>query len=169
MLYVVKCLGGNQGSQDQLNGTQHAIAYSLCFGLNIDIADVLFSDLFLQLHPEGGKSSDTKVNICYTRYIYLIIEHLLQDKYHQPSAKSMKPNLITSAMFKPTWSSKTPLTQFMCKVAELAPTPLQSLVPSSEEVNARGSVDKPLFEAYGQPFTKPRALTVEKSKRKQKP
>ncbi|GJW69673.1 retrovirus-related pol polyprotein from transposon TNT 1-94 [Tanacetum coccineum] len=45
MTYLVKCLGGNQGSYDQLNVNQHSIAYGLCWGLDIDFAGILFSDL----------------------------------------------------------------------------------------------------------------------------
>ncbi|GKC90541.1 hypothetical protein Tco_1151190 [Tanacetum coccineum] len=48
MTYLVKCLGGNQGSHDQLNVNQQLIAYALCWGLNIDIAgkDYVNKDLF---------------------------------------------------------------------------------------------------------------------------
>ncbi|GJV80875.1 hypothetical protein Tco_1516745 [Tanacetum coccineum] len=45
MIYIVKCLGGNQGSHDQLNINQQMIAYALCWGLDIDIAGILFSEL----------------------------------------------------------------------------------------------------------------------------
>nr|GEX48037.1 hypothetical protein [Tanacetum cinerariifolium] len=48
MLYIVKCLGGNQGSHDQLNNNQQVIAYALCWGMNIDIAEILFTDLTLK-------------------------------------------------------------------------------------------------------------------------
>ncbi|GJV36049.1 retrovirus-related pol polyprotein from transposon TNT 1-94 [Tanacetum coccineum] len=49
MLYIIKCLGGNQGSHDQLNINQQIIAYGLCWGLDIDIAGILFSDLVTKL------------------------------------------------------------------------------------------------------------------------
>ncbi|GKA23310.1 hypothetical protein Tco_0709272 [Tanacetum coccineum] len=45
MLYIIKCLGGNQGLHDQLNINQQIIASSLCWGLDIDIASIVFSDL----------------------------------------------------------------------------------------------------------------------------
>ncbi|GKA07375.1 retrovirus-related pol polyprotein from transposon TNT 1-94 [Tanacetum coccineum] len=45
MQYIVKCLGGMQGYHDQLNVNQQIIAYCLCWGLDIDIANILFSDL----------------------------------------------------------------------------------------------------------------------------
>ncbi|GJS54365.1 hypothetical protein Tco_0627727 [Tanacetum coccineum] len=78
MQYIVKCLDGMRGSHDQLKASQETIAYCLYWGLNIDIADILFSDLIAHLHPEGSKNQ-RKPNVCYTRYLSLIMEHLLQD------------------------------------------------------------------------------------------
>ncbi|GJT47292.1 retrovirus-related pol polyprotein from transposon TNT 1-94 [Tanacetum coccineum] len=45
--YIVKSLGGMQGSHDQLNVNQQIIAYCLCWGLDIDIAYTLFSDMIV--------------------------------------------------------------------------------------------------------------------------
>ncbi|GKD37753.1 hypothetical protein Tco_1257960, partial [Tanacetum coccineum] len=44
-----------KGSHDQLNVNQQTIAYCLCWGLNIYIAYILFSELIAHLHPEGAK------------------------------------------------------------------------------------------------------------------
>ncbi|GJS77796.1 hypothetical protein Tco_0727677 [Tanacetum coccineum] len=71
MQYIVKCLGGMQGSHDQMNVNQQTIAYCLCWGLNIDIVDILFSDFIAHLHPEGNKNQ-RKPNVCYTRYLSLV-------------------------------------------------------------------------------------------------
>ncbi|GKA25711.1 hypothetical protein Tco_0711820, partial [Tanacetum coccineum] len=40
MQYIVKCVGGMHGSHDQLNANQRIIAFCLCWGLNVDIADI---------------------------------------------------------------------------------------------------------------------------------
>ncbi|GKC79089.1 hypothetical protein Tco_1129863, partial [Tanacetum coccineum] len=45
-------------------------------GLDIDIGNLLFSDLIVKL-TTGNKGRDP--NVCYTRYLSLIIEHLLGD------------------------------------------------------------------------------------------
>ncbi|GKD33416.1 hypothetical protein Tco_1248925, partial [Tanacetum coccineum] len=45
MQYIIKCLGGMQGSHDHLNANQQAIAYCLCWGLDIDITDILVDEL----------------------------------------------------------------------------------------------------------------------------
>nr|GEW40527.1 hypothetical protein [Tanacetum cinerariifolium] len=49
MQYIFKCMGGMHGSHDQLNVNQQTIAYCLCWGLEFDIADILFSDLISSL------------------------------------------------------------------------------------------------------------------------
>ncbi|GJS92362.1 hypothetical protein Tco_0799330 [Tanacetum coccineum] len=49
MLQIVRCLGGMHGSHDQLNANHQLIAYSLIWGLNIDIGNILFSDLIAKL------------------------------------------------------------------------------------------------------------------------
>ncbi|GKD67444.1 hypothetical protein Tco_1309552 [Tanacetum coccineum] len=73
-------INSSPGSNDQLNVNQQTIAYCLCWGLEIDIAEILFSDLIVSLHPTTGKK-ERKTNIYYTRYLSLIIEHLLKDAY----------------------------------------------------------------------------------------
>ncbi|GKC12712.1 retrovirus-related pol polyprotein from transposon TNT 1-94 [Tanacetum coccineum] len=51
MQYIVKCLRGMHGSHDQLNVNQQIIAYNLCWGLEINIAKILFSYLIVQILP----------------------------------------------------------------------------------------------------------------------
>ncbi|GJZ94482.1 hypothetical protein Tco_0666685 [Tanacetum coccineum] len=133
VLMQYKCLGGMQRSQDQMNANQQTIAYCLCWGLNIDIADILFSDLIAHLHPEGSKNQ-RKPNVCYTRYLSLIMEHLLQD--------------ITAASFQKPLASEVPLTSHMLKVAKLSEEPEQSLIPPFGEVNADDTADKSLSRAF---------------------
>ncbi|GJZ64329.1 retrovirus-related pol polyprotein from transposon TNT 1-94 [Tanacetum coccineum] len=64
MHYIVKCLGGTQGSHDQLNVNRQTIAYCLCWALDIYIVDILFSDLIAQLHLVTEKQ-ERKSNICW--------------------------------------------------------------------------------------------------------
>ncbi|GJV06486.1 retrovirus-related pol polyprotein from transposon TNT 1-94 [Tanacetum coccineum] len=49
-------INSSPGSHDQLNFNQQTIAYSLCWGLNINITNILFSDLIAQLNPETAKN-----------------------------------------------------------------------------------------------------------------
>ncbi|GKB28636.1 hypothetical protein Tco_0868037 [Tanacetum coccineum] len=124
MLYIVKCLGGNQGSHDQLNVNQQMIAFTLCWDINIDIAGILYNDLVAKL-TIGGKKGGEK-NICYVRYLSIIMEHLLGEDYLNKDLKPMKPYQITDATFKDSSISEVPLTSHMRKVAKLPEKPLKS-------------------------------------------
>ncbi|GKC10132.1 hypothetical protein Tco_1001742 [Tanacetum coccineum] len=121
-----------QGSHDQLNVNQQTIAYCLCWGLEIDIAEILFSDLIASLHPPTGKQ-ERKANICYTRYLSLIMEHLLKDAYKNENLMSLKAHNITPTTFKPTLENEIALTAHMFKVAALSPDPIKSFLPPSRE------------------------------------
>ncbi|GJZ93378.1 retrovirus-related pol polyprotein from transposon TNT 1-94 [Tanacetum coccineum] len=141
MQYIVKCLGGMQGSHDQLNVNQQTIVYCLCWGLSVCIASILFSDRIAQLHPVIGKK-ETKSNIYYTRYFSFIMEHLLGEAYINDNLKTLKPYHITALSFKPILENETALTAHMCKVAELSLDPIKTLLPPSREVNANDAADK---------------------------
>ncbi|GKE28292.1 hypothetical protein Tco_1443676 [Tanacetum coccineum] len=60
---TILCLGGMQGSHDQMNLNQQTIAYCLIWGLEIDIGGIVFSDLVHKL--QNGKKN-RELNICYT-------------------------------------------------------------------------------------------------------
>ncbi|GJZ54179.1 retrovirus-related pol polyprotein from transposon TNT 1-94 [Tanacetum coccineum] len=165
MQYIIKCLGEVQGSHDQLNLNQQTIAYSLCWGLNIDITGILFSDLIAQLHLETGKH-ERKPSICYTRYVSLVMEHLMKENYKNDKLLSLKPYKITSVTLRTPLENETPLTAHMCNVAEISPQPLQSLIPPSREVNADDSADKSLSGTSVQPVTQPKATTAKKPRKK---
>ncbi|GJV80128.1 retrovirus-related pol polyprotein from transposon TNT 1-94 [Tanacetum coccineum] len=113
MMYIVKCLGGMHGSHDQLNINQQIIAYSLCWGLDIDISNILFSDLVAKL-TTGKKGREP--NICYTRYLSLIIEHLLRSAYKNDKLKTFKSHQISTTSFKTPSASEVPLISHMLKV-----------------------------------------------------
>ncbi|GJR10119.1 retrovirus-related pol polyprotein from transposon TNT 1-94 [Tanacetum coccineum] len=93
------------------------------------------------LHLVTGKK-ERKSNIYYTRYLSLILEHLLREAYNNENLKTLKPHHITSLSFKPTLKNETILTAHMCKVAELSLVPIKSLLLPSGEVNVDDSVDK---------------------------
>ncbi|GJV16232.1 hypothetical protein Tco_1361555 [Tanacetum coccineum] len=166
MVYIVKCLGGMQGSHDQLNINHQMIAYSLCWGLDIDIGNILFSDLVVKL-TTGKKGREP--NICYTRYLSLIMEHLLRNAYKNDKLKTSKPHEISATSFKKPSASEVPLTSHMLKVAKLSPMPEESLILPSGGVNAGDTVDKSLFGTSVQPVNQPKAPTDKKSKKKKNP
>ncbi|GJT95819.1 hypothetical protein Tco_1091337 [Tanacetum coccineum] len=150
MQYIVKCLGGMQGSHDQMNLNQQTIAYCLIWGLEIDIGGIIFSDLVHKL--QNGKKN-RELNICYTRFLSLIFEKLLGRDYVSNDLTLVKPHTITAASFQKPLTSKVPLTSHMLKVAKLSEEPEQSLIPPSREVNADDTADKSLSRASVQPVT----------------
>ncbi|GJS40255.1 hypothetical protein Tco_0565298 [Tanacetum coccineum] len=146
MVYIVKCLGGMQGSHDQLNINQQTITYSLCWGLDIDIGNILFSNLVVKL-TTGKKGREP--NICYTRYLSFIIEHLMGNNFKNDKFKTFKPHQISATSFKKPFASEVPLTSHMLKVAKLSPVPGESLIPPSGGVNADDTADKSLSGTSG--------------------
>ncbi|GJU69137.1 hypothetical protein Tco_1255396 [Tanacetum coccineum] len=86
-------------------------------GLNIDIAGVLYDDLISKLTARGKKGREK--NICYMRYLSLVMEHLMGKDYTNNNLTPTKSFQITSATFKKPTSSKVPLTSHKRKVAKL--------------------------------------------------
>ncbi|GKC66689.1 hypothetical protein Tco_1099287 [Tanacetum coccineum] len=115
-------------------------------GLDIDIADLLFNDLVTKLTTyveKKGKKKGKETNIAYTRYLSLIIEHLMGDSYHNSELKPMKPHQITSSTFH--------------------------AFSISEEVNAEDAGDKSLSKTTVNPVSKPKATTDKTLKKKKIP
>nr|GEV95958.1 hypothetical protein [Tanacetum cinerariifolium] len=133
-------------------------------GLDIDIAGILFSDLISKL--TSGRKKGKKKNICYVRFLSLVIEHLLGDDYVNDNLKPIKPYQITSATFKPSLMFEVPLTSYIRKVTKLSKQPL--ILPY-EEVNVEGIDDKSLSGTTVHPVSKHKAKTDKRQKKKKIP
>ncbi|GJZ26114.1 hypothetical protein Tco_0570367 [Tanacetum coccineum] len=120
--------GGMHGSHDQLNINQQVIAYCLIWGLDIDIGNIIFSDLVAKLL--NGKKA---------------------------------------ASFKTLLASEVALTFHMLKVAKLLTEPKETLIHSSERVNADDTTDKSLSGTSVQPVNWSKAPTNKKSRKKKNP
>ncbi|GKA39741.1 hypothetical protein Tco_0732292 [Tanacetum coccineum] len=107
-----------------------------------------------------------KTNICYTRYLSLIIEHLLGDAYNKKGLSTFKPPHISATSFKTPYENKVPLTAHMCNVAKLLPEPIKSLIPPFGDVNADDITDKSLSGTNVQPVTQSKVTTDRKSRKK---
>ncbi|GJV97553.1 hypothetical protein Tco_1549130 [Tanacetum coccineum] len=164
MTYLVKCMGGNQGSHDQLNINQQMIAYALCWGLIINITGILYDDLISKL-TAGGKKGREK-NICYTRYLSLVIEHLLGEAYVNNDLFPTKSYQITGATFKQSLLSEVPLTSYMHKIAKLFEEPLNQ---PSDEVNIEATGAMSLFGTSVHPLSEPKAKSNKKRRKKKTP
>ncbi|GJY05664.1 retrovirus-related pol polyprotein from transposon TNT 1-94 [Tanacetum coccineum] len=154
------------GSHDQMKLNQQTITYCLIWGLEIDIEAIIFSDLVYKLQ-NGKKKRES--NICYTRFLSLIFEKLLGNKYISNDLTLVKPHTISTTSFQKPLASKVPLTSHMLKVAKFFEEPEQSLIPPSREVNVDDTADKSLSIASVQPVTQPKAPTDLKTRRKKIP
>ncbi|GJS81558.1 retrovirus-related pol polyprotein from transposon TNT 1-94 [Tanacetum coccineum] len=103
------------------------------------------------------------------KYLSLILEHLLGEAYTNENLKTLKPHHITTISFKTTLENETALTAHMCKVAEISPYPIKSLLPPFGEVNADDSADKSSSGTFVQPVTQPKAQIDLKPKKKRIP
>ncbi|GKA58760.1 retrovirus-related pol polyprotein from transposon TNT 1-94, partial [Tanacetum coccineum] len=121
--------------------------------------------LYDKLYPETGKH-ERKPNICYTRYLSLVIEHLIKENYKNDKLLSLKPYKITAVTLRTHLKNETPMTAHMCNVAEISPQPLQSLIPPVEEVNADNSADKSLSRTFMPLVTQSKATTAKKPRKK---
>ncbi|GJY74779.1 hypothetical protein Tco_0479210 [Tanacetum coccineum] len=166
MQYIVKCLGGMQGSHDQLNFNQQTIAYCIIWGQEIDIRGIIFSEL---IHKLQNRKKHREANICYMRYLSLIFEELLGENYINDDLTFVKSHTITTASFQTPLASEVSLTSHMLKVAKLFKKPKQPLILSSEEVNADDGADKSLSRTTVQPVTLPKVPTDLKQKKKKIP
>ncbi|GKE81296.1 hypothetical protein Tco_1551296, partial [Tanacetum coccineum] len=108
--------------------TWKTIAYALCWGLNIDIAGILFNDLVSKLTTTGKKRKEK--GVCYVRYLSLVMEHLLREDYLNDDLKPMKPYQITNATFK---DSKISEQMLMPLVTCPCPGPLSIMSPNQKQ------------------------------------
>nr|GEV60096.1 retrovirus-related Pol polyprotein from transposon TNT 1-94 [Tanacetum cinerariifolium] len=78
----------------------------------------------------------------------------------------VKPHTITATSFQKPLASEVSLTSHMLKVAKIYQEPEQSLMPSSEEMNADNTADKSLSRAFEHPVTQSKAPIDLKTKKK---
>nr|GEV38097.1 putative reverse transcriptase domain-containing protein [Tanacetum cinerariifolium] len=135
-------------------------------GLDINIGNILFSDLVVKL-TTGKKGKDP--NICYTRYLSLIMENLMDDAYKNENLKTTKLHQIIASFCKASTASEVPLTSHMLKVAKISQQPEKTLILPFRGVNADSTNDKSLFETAVQHGAQPKAPTGKKSRKKKIP
>ncbi|GJR15009.1 hypothetical protein Tco_0797661 [Tanacetum coccineum] len=122
---------------------------------------ILFNDLIPKLCASGKKGREK--NICYVKYLSIIMEHLLGEDYPNDDIKPMKIYQITDATFKDSTLSEVPLTSHMRKVARLPEKPLKQ---PSENTNIEATDDISLSGTSEHPASKPKAKTDKKYKKK---
>nr|GEU35919.1 retrovirus-related Pol polyprotein from transposon TNT 1-94 [Tanacetum cinerariifolium] len=85
-------------------------------------------------HDQLNATQD--MNVCYTRFLSLIIEHKLGNLYKNDNLSTFNSYHITTASFSKTPSFEVPLTSYMLQVEKLSTKePEKTLLLSSKEVN----------------------------------
>ncbi|GJR36797.1 hypothetical protein Tco_1212481 [Tanacetum coccineum] len=151
-----------QGSHNQLDTNHQVIAYSLIWGLNVDIGNILFSNLVAKL---VNCNKGREVNICYKTFLSLIIEHLLGENNKNDKLATFKPHHITAASFnKNSSTSEVLLISYMLKVEKLS-KPEKTLVIASREVNTDSTAYKSFFKTVVQSATQSKSSTNKKCRK----
>ncbi|GJW42857.1 hypothetical protein Tco_0071656 [Tanacetum coccineum] len=114
----------------------------------VDIGNIIFSDLVAKLQ-DGKKGREP--NVYYTRFLSLMIEHLLGENYYNDELTSLKTHTILAASFKKPLASEVALSSYMLKVAKLLTESEETLILSSGKVNADDIIDKSLPVTTMQP------------------
>ncbi|GJX21858.1 hypothetical protein Tco_0226303 [Tanacetum coccineum] len=108
-------------------------------GLDIGLANILYSDLTAKLINKDKKTRG--INICYARFISLIIEHMLGKSYKNKNLKPFLAHQITASSYGTPSENEVPMTSHMYNIVGL-PRPNESLIPSPQKVNDDESFDK---------------------------
>ncbi|GJU50459.1 hypothetical protein Tco_1220014 [Tanacetum coccineum] len=128
--------------------------------------NILFSDLVAKL-INGKKGREP--NVCYIRFLSLIIEHLLGEGYKNYKLTTFKPYHILAASFKTSKASEVALISHMLKVVNISIEHEQTLILSSEKVNANNITNKSLYGTAVQSIEQPKTPTGRKPKKKKIP
>ncbi|GJY79872.1 hypothetical protein Tco_0492623 [Tanacetum coccineum] len=135
-------------------------------GLNVDIGNILFSDLVAKLINDKKKR---EVNVCYTRYSSLIIEHLLGKDYKNDKLKTFKPYHISATSFKTPSANEVSQIPHMLKVSNISTMPKQNLILPSKVENVGNTINKSLSRTTMLPVDQPKASTDKRSKKNKNP
>nr|GEX97005.1 hypothetical protein [Tanacetum cinerariifolium] len=122
---------------------------------NVESVDGIHSQVSSSKLTTRGKEGRGK-NICYIKYLSLIMEHLMGENYLDENLKLMKPHQITKETFKDSNISEVPLTSYMLKVVKLS---------ASDDLN-EDAKDKSLSGTIVNPESPPKTKTDKKRRKK---
>ncbi|GJU42366.1 hypothetical protein Tco_1195323 [Tanacetum coccineum] len=92
--FVIQVLGGNYSSTEQVNSIQQLLAYCLITGTEVDIGEIIYSDLVTKLL---NKSSLKYVS--YPRFISCALQVLLGSDYTQDEKFGFLPGIPSNSNF----------------------------------------------------------------------
>ncbi|GJW82260.1 retrovirus-related pol polyprotein from transposon TNT 1-94 [Tanacetum coccineum] len=94
----------------------------------------------------------------------ILFSDLITHLHPEGTKKERKPNPLPF-----TWENEIPLTSHMCKVDDLSPEPIQTMIPSSKNMNVADIADKSLSGTSVPHVTQPRVPTAKKPRKKKIP
>ncbi|GJR49227.1 hypothetical protein Tco_1399748 [Tanacetum coccineum] len=92
--FVIQVLGGNYSSTEQVNFIQQLLANSLITGTEVDIGEIIYSDLVTKLL---NKSRPKYVS--YPRFISCSLQVLLVSEYTQDKKFGFLPPILSNSNF----------------------------------------------------------------------
>ncbi|GKB33741.1 hypothetical protein Tco_0873142 [Tanacetum coccineum] len=110
-----------------------------------------------------------ELNVCYTRYVSLVIEHLLGNAYKNDKLKTFKPHHISATSFKIPSANEVALISHMLKEATISTMPKETLILPSKGVNTSNTADKSLSGTTVQLVGQSKASTDKKLKKNKNP
>ncbi|GKC41769.1 hypothetical protein Tco_1059491 [Tanacetum coccineum] len=92
--FVIQVLGGNYSSTKQVNSIQQLLAYSLITGTEVDIGEIIYSDLVTKLLNKSRLKY-----VSYPRFISCALQVLLGSEYTQDKKFRFLPPILSNSNF----------------------------------------------------------------------
>ncbi|GJS53351.1 hypothetical protein Tco_0626713 [Tanacetum coccineum] len=153
--FVIQVLGGNYSSTEQVNSIQQLLAFSLITGTEVDIGEIIYSDLVTKLLNKSRLKY-----VSYPRFISCALQVLLGSDYTQDKKFRFLPPILSNSNFTkdPSKVTDIELTAHMIVVNNrrdsvspppLAPKPKKGksqtvtpTLPKSQGPKASGAISK---------------------------
>ncbi|GJT19570.1 hypothetical protein Tco_0878276 [Tanacetum coccineum] len=92
--FVIQVLGGNYSSTEQVNSIQQLLAYCLITGTEVDIGEIIYSDLVTKLLNKSRLKY-----VSYPRFISCALQVLLGSDYTQDENFGFLPGILSNSNF----------------------------------------------------------------------
>ncbi|GJS42634.1 hypothetical protein Tco_0567677 [Tanacetum coccineum] len=92
--FVIQVLGGNYSSTKQVNSIQQLLAFSLITGTEVDIGEIIYSDLVTKLLNKSRLKY-----VSYPRFISCALQVLLGSDYTQDKKFGFLPPILSNSNF----------------------------------------------------------------------
>ncbi|GJR32916.1 hypothetical protein Tco_1109148 [Tanacetum coccineum] len=92
--FVIQVLGGNYSSTEQVNSIQQLLAYCLITGTEVDIGEIIYSDLVTKLLNKSRLKY-----VSYPRFISCALQVLLGSDYTQDEKFRFLPGILSNSNF----------------------------------------------------------------------